>query len=149
MDVANEEAKRLNDEYISTEHILLAIASERNTASANILREANITKEQIYQTIEELRNGKRVTEPNAESKYRVLAKYGHDLTQAAIDGKLDPVVGREPTAFGFGARSHAFQHVPEGRAITAEFQDERVRPGWTIDLAATSDEQPHHHTRNH
>ncbi|MCB0072867.1 MAG: AAA family ATPase, partial [Caldilineaceae bacterium] len=96
MDVANEEAKRLNDEYISTEHILLAIASERNTASANILREANITKEQIYQTIEELRNGKRVTEPNAESKYRVLAKYGHDLTQAAIDGKLDPVVGREP-----------------------------------------------------
>ncbi|MCB0160275.1 MAG: AAA family ATPase, partial [Caldilineaceae bacterium] len=96
MDVANEEAKRLNDEYISTEHILLAIASERNTASANILREANITKEQIYQTIEELRNGKRVTEPNAESKYRVLAKYGHDLTQAAIEGKLDPVVGREP-----------------------------------------------------
>ncbi len=95
MDVANEEAGKLKDEYISTEHLLLAIASERNTPSANILREANITRERIASTIEEVRGGQRVTEPNAESKYQVLEKYGQDLTKAAKEGKLDPVIGRE------------------------------------------------------
>lgn len=95
MDVANEEAVKLKDEYISTEHIFLAIASERNTPSANILRDASITKERIYDAIEKLRNGQRVTEPNAESKYQVLEKYSRDLTAAAREGKLDPVIGRD------------------------------------------------------
>src|SRR5262245_51120243 len=72
MDLAHEEATKLKDEYISTEHIFLAIASERNTPSANILREAGVTKERVYDAIEKVRNGQRVTEPNAESKYRVL-----------------------------------------------------------------------------
>jgi len=95
MDIAYEEAMRLKDEYISTEHILLAIASERNTPSATILREANITKERITEAVTLVRNGQRVTEPNAESKYRVLEKYGRDLTKAAAENKLDPVIGRE------------------------------------------------------
>ena len=95
MDVANEEAKKLNDEFISTEHIFLGIAGERNTPSASILREAGVTREQIYAAIEELRNGQRVTSPNAESKYRVLEKYGRDLTISAREGKLDPVIGRD------------------------------------------------------
>ncbi|MCS6826003.1 MAG: AAA family ATPase [Caldilinea sp.] len=95
MDIAYEEAMRMKDEYISTEHMLLAIASERNTPSANILRDAMITKERILEAIEQIRKGQRVTEPNAESKYRVLEKYGRDLTRAAREGKLDPVVGRE------------------------------------------------------
>ena len=95
MDVALEEATKLKDEYISTEHLFLAIASERNTPSANILRESNVTKERIYTAIEELRQGKRVTEPNAETKYRVLEKYGRDLTKVAVEGKLDPVIGRD------------------------------------------------------
>jgi ATP-dependent Clp protease ATP-binding subunit ClpC len=95
MDVANEEATRLKDEYISTEHIFLGIAAERNTPSANILRDANVTREKILAAIEELRQGKRVTEPAAETKYRVLEKYGRDLTKVAADGKLDPVIGRD------------------------------------------------------
>jgi ATP-dependent Clp protease ATP-binding subunit ClpC len=95
MDVANEEANKLQDEYISTEHILLAIASERNTPSANILRDANLSKERIYGAVEEVRGGQRVTEPNAESKYQVLERYGRDLTEVARQGKLDPVIGRE------------------------------------------------------
>jgi len=95
MDIAYEEAMRMKDEYISTEHMLLAIASERNTPSANILRDATITKERIAEAIEQMRKGQRVTEPNAESKYRVLEKYSRDLTRAAKEGKLDPVVGRE------------------------------------------------------
>jgi ATP-dependent Clp protease ATP-binding subunit ClpC len=95
MDLAHEEATKLKDEYISTEHIFLAIASERNTPSANILREANVTKDRVYDAIEKVRNGQRVTEPNAESKYRILEKYSRDLTQAAREGKLDPVIGRD------------------------------------------------------
>jgi ATP-dependent Clp protease ATP-binding subunit ClpC len=95
MDLAHEEATKLKDEYISTEHIFLAIASERNTPSANILREASVTKERVYDAIEQVRNGQRVTEPNAESKYRVLEKFSRDLTVAAREGKLDPVIGRD------------------------------------------------------
>ncbi|MEZ4866909.1 MAG: AAA family ATPase [Caldilineaceae bacterium] len=95
MDVALEEANKLKDEYVGTEHIFLAIASERNTPSANILREAGVTKDRILDAIQEMRKGQRITEPNAESKYRVLEKYGRDLTQAARDDKLDPVIGRD------------------------------------------------------
>jgi len=95
MSVAGEEAKRLQDEYISTEHILLAIASERNTPSANILRDAGVTKERLYTAIDELRGGQKVTGPDGEGKFQILEKYGRDLTQAASEGKLDPVIGRE------------------------------------------------------
>lgn len=95
MDVAQEEAGKMKDEYVGTEHIFLAIASERNTPSANILREAGVTKERIQDAIRDLRKGQRITEPNAESKYRVLEKYGRDLTNAAREDKLDPVIGRD------------------------------------------------------
>jgi len=95
MDVAQEEAAKMKDEYVGTEHIFLAIASERNTPSANILREAGVTKERIADAVRDLRKGQRITEPNAESKYRILEKYGRDLTNAARQGKLDPVIGRD------------------------------------------------------
>ncbi len=95
MDVANEEATRLQDEYISTEHLLLAIVSERNTPSANILREAGITKERLYEAIQELRGGQRVTDARAEHRYQMLEKFGRDLTAAAAAGELDPVIGRD------------------------------------------------------
>ncbi len=95
LDLANEEANRLKDEYISTEHIFLAIASERNTPAARLLAELNVTKERIYDVIKEIRGGQRVTDPQAETKFRTLEKYSRDLTQSAKEGKLDPVVGRD------------------------------------------------------
>ncbi|MDW8316521.1 MAG: AAA family ATPase [Anaerolineae bacterium] len=95
IDVANEEAARLRDEFISTEHLFLGIASERNTPSANILREHGITKERVLQAIEEIRGGQRVTDPAAETKYRTLERFSRDLTQLAREGKLDPVIGRD------------------------------------------------------
>ena len=95
LDLANEEANRLKDEYISTEHIFLAITSERNTPSARLLAELNITRDRIYDAIKEIRGGQRVTDPQAETKYRTLEKYSRDLTHAAKEGKLDPVVGRD------------------------------------------------------
>ena len=95
IDLANEEANRLKDEYISTEHIFLAILSERNTAVARILSEAGITKERVYDTVKDIRGGQRVTDPQAETRYRTLEKYSRDLTQIAKAGKLDPVIGRD------------------------------------------------------
>ena len=95
VDMANEEANRLNDEYISTEHIFLAILSERNTAIARLLAEENITKERVYDAIKEIRGGQRVTDRKAESRYRTLEKYSRDLSQLAKEGKLDPVIGRD------------------------------------------------------
>ena len=93
--VATEEAERLGDQYISTEHLFLAIAAERNTPSANLLRRHNIGKDAISRAIDELRQGKRVSDPKAETRFRILEKYARDLTGLAAEDKLDPVIGRE------------------------------------------------------
>jgi len=95
IDLANEEANRLKDEYISTEHIFLAILSERNTSAARILESAGLTRERVLDAIQQLRGGQRVTDPQAETRYRTLEKYSRDLTQLAREGKLDPVIGRD------------------------------------------------------
>ncbi len=95
IDLANEEANRLKDEYISTEHIFLAILNERSTPAARLLEGAGVTRERVYEAITQIRGGQRVTDPQAESRYRVLEKFSRDLTQAAREGKLDPVIGRD------------------------------------------------------
>ena len=95
LDLSNEEANRLDDEYISTEHIFLAICSERGTPTARILQEVDITRERVLEAIKEIRGGQRVTSPQAESRYRTLEKYSRDLTLLAQEGKLDPVIGRD------------------------------------------------------
>lgn len=95
VDMANQEANRLNDDYISTEHLFLAILSERNTAIARVLSEEGITKDRVYDAVKEIRGGQRVTDRKAESRYRTLEKYSRDLTKLAKAGKLDPVIGRD------------------------------------------------------
>jgi ATP-dependent Clp protease ATP-binding subunit ClpC len=95
IDLANEEANRLKDEYISTEHIFLAILSERSTPAARLLEGAGVTRERVYDAVQQIRGGQRVTDPQAETRYRTLEKYSRDLTQAAREGKLDPVIGRD------------------------------------------------------
>jgi ATP-dependent Clp protease ATP-binding subunit ClpC len=95
IDVAQEETSRLQDEYISTEHLLLAIADERSTPSARILDSVGVTRERILSVLNEVRGGQRVTSPHAESHYRALERYSRDLTQLAHEGKLDPVIGRD------------------------------------------------------
>ena len=95
IDVSQEEANKLKDEYISTEHIFLAILSERQTAIARIMKDAGITRERVLEIIKEFRGGQRVTDPQAESRYRTLEKYSRDLTRMATEGKLDPVIGRD------------------------------------------------------
>ncbi|MFQ5353046.1 MAG: Clp protease N-terminal domain-containing protein, partial [Candidatus Binatia bacterium] len=95
IDQANEEANRLKDEYISTEHIFMAILSEKSTPAVRLLEGVGINRDRVYDAIQQLRGGQRVTSPQAESRYRVLDKYSRDLTQMAREGKLDPVIGRD------------------------------------------------------
>ncbi|MCY3572693.1 MAG: AAA family ATPase [Chloroflexi bacterium] len=95
IDRANEEANRLRDQYISTEHIFLALLGERNTAIARALAEYKITRDRVADVVKDIRGGQRVTDPQAESRYRTLEKYSADLTRLAQEGKLDPVIGRD------------------------------------------------------
>ncbi|MEN6570237.1 MAG: AAA family ATPase [Anaerolineaceae bacterium] len=95
IDQANEEASRLKDEYISTEHIFLAILSEKNTPASRLLETTGITRDLVLDAINQLRGGQRVTDPQAETRYRTLEKYSRDLTKLAREGKLDPVIGRD------------------------------------------------------
>jgi ATP-dependent Clp protease ATP-binding subunit ClpC len=95
IDQAMEEARALKDEYVSTEHLLLAIAGERNGYSANLLREARVTREMILGAIEKGRGGQKASSPAAESRYRTLEKFARDLTALARENKLDPVIGRD------------------------------------------------------
>ncbi len=95
LEVANAEAERFKDEYVGVEHILIAIADEREGESARILREFNIDKERIYQALAQIRGDTRITDQRAESKYRALERYSIDLTELARQGKLDPVIGRD------------------------------------------------------
>ena len=94
--VAKTEAEHLKDEYISAEHLLVAIASEDGrTAAARILSEHQVTRDRIYEVLTSIRGSQRVTDQNPEGKYEALERYGRDLTALARQGKLDPVIGRD------------------------------------------------------
>ena len=95
METANAEADRLKDEYVGVEHLLVAIADERDGESSGILHEFGVDKERIYGALQELRGGARVDSPTAENRYGALEKYSTELTELARKGKLDPVIGRE------------------------------------------------------
>jgi ATP-dependent Clp protease ATP-binding subunit ClpC len=94
-ETADAEARRLRDDYIGSEHLLIAIAGERNGQSAALLREFGVDQEKVYKALQEIRGNARVTDQRAESKYGSLEKYGTDLTALARAGKLDPVIGRD------------------------------------------------------
>ena len=95
LESAKVEADRLKDEFIGTEHLFIAIVAEQRGEAAKILRSFGIDQERIYQALQDIRGGHRVTDRRAESKYRSLEKYGRDLTELARQGKIDPVIGRE------------------------------------------------------
>ena len=92
---AQEETKRLHDEFIGTEHILIGILSIEDGDSYRIFQKFNINQENIYKALQQIRGNARVTDQRAESKYRSLEKYTVDLTHLAQINKLDPVIGRD------------------------------------------------------
>jgi ATP-dependent Clp protease ATP-binding subunit ClpB len=95
LDAAFKEAEALKDEYVSTEHLLLALAADAKDPAGRVLREAGASRDALLKALASVRGGARVTDPDPESKYQALAKFGRDLTELARTGKLDPVVGRD------------------------------------------------------
>jgi ATP-dependent Clp protease ATP-binding subunit ClpB len=95
MDRAFELAEKMKDEYVSTEHLLLAATEDKQSAWAQASRELGLTPDAILKALQSVRGNQRVTDPSPEDKYETLKKYGRDLTEAARQGKLDPVIGRD------------------------------------------------------
>ncbi len=95
INVSLSEAKKLQDEYVSTEHLLLAILEVKETEAYRILSTFNVTKELVLKALQEIRGKQRVTDQNPEGKYMALERYTRDLTRLAREGKLDPVIGRD------------------------------------------------------
>src|ERR1051325_891878 len=94
-DRAEADAKSLGDQYVSTEHMLIALAAVKGTESRNILTEAGATAEGLHLALDAVRGSHRVTDQSPENQYQALQRYTRDLTEAAQKGKLDPVIGRD------------------------------------------------------
>jgi ATP-dependent Clp protease ATP-binding subunit ClpB len=95
LDGAFTEAAKMKDEYVSIEHILVAMTEQKNTDAARILAAAGVTRETILRVLVDIRGTQRITDPNPEEKYQALEKFGRDLTDLARLGKIDPVIGRD------------------------------------------------------
>ena len=95
LEQAFAQASKMKDEYVSIEHIFLAIAEEKTGEAAKILSRAGVTRDSILQVLKEIRGKQRITDPNPEDKYQALEKFSRNLTDLARLGKLDPVIGRD------------------------------------------------------
>ena len=95
LDAGFKEATALKDEYVSTEHLLVACAETKQSEVGKLLREAGVTKDKILKALVDIRGTQRITDPNPEDKYQALTRFGRELTQEALSGKLDPVIGRD------------------------------------------------------
>jgi ATP-dependent Clp protease ATP-binding subunit ClpB len=96
LNAADGEARRLSDDYVSTEHLLLALAAQLGRAG-DALRAVGATRERLHTALTEVRGSHRVSDQNPENRYQALERFGRDLTAEAHDGKLDPVIGRDAT----------------------------------------------------
>ncbi len=95
LDAAFREAEHLKDDYVSLEHVLLAIAQEQGGSAARILAGAGVTRDTVLQAMKDVRGGQRITDQNPEDKYQALERFAKDLTEMASKEKLDPVIGRD------------------------------------------------------
>ena len=90
-----KEATNLKDEYVSTEHLLIGCVEDKSSSVGKTLKKHGVTKDKILKALVDIRGGQRVTDQNPEDKYQALTRFGRDLTQEAMSGKLDPVIGRD------------------------------------------------------
>ena len=95
LEAAFAEASQMKDEYVSIEHLLLAVVDEKAGEAGKILSRAGVTRDTVYKALQEIRGSQRITDPNPEEKYQALQKFSRDLTDLARLGKLDPVIGRD------------------------------------------------------
>ncbi|MES1206695.1 MAG: Clp protease N-terminal domain-containing protein, partial [Pseudomonadota bacterium] len=95
LDEAGKQSKEFKDEYVSSEHLLLALVAKDFGPASRALKDAGVKRDTLLKALAEVRGTQRVTDPEAEGKYQALAKYTRDLTELARNGKLDPVIGRD------------------------------------------------------
>ena len=95
LDAAEKEVQRMKDEYLSTEHLLLGLMEEGGSTLKKLFQTHKIRRDEVLKIMSDLRGNQRVTDPNPEDKFQALEKYGRDLTAAARQGKIDPVIGRD------------------------------------------------------
>ena len=95
LEAAFVEATQMKDEYVSVEHVLLALIEETSGEAARILSRAGVTRDAVFKVLQDIRGTQRITDPNPEDKYQALQRFGRDLTDLARQGKLDPVIGRD------------------------------------------------------
>jgi len=95
LNTAQQEAQKVKDEFVSTEHLFIALLEAEGTKVSNLLAEEGISKDKVYQVLVNIRGSQRVTDQNPEEKYQALERYSRDLTELARRGKLDPVIGRD------------------------------------------------------
>ncbi|NPU85754.1 MAG: ATP-dependent chaperone ClpB [Syntrophaceae bacterium] len=95
LDQAVSEAARLSDEYVSAEHILVAMTEEKEGATAGILKDQGISRDSIFKVLVNIRGNQRITDPNPEEKYQALKRYARDFNELARKGSFDPVIGRD------------------------------------------------------
>ena len=106
LDASEKEAESLHDEYVSTEHILLAMVASKGSVG-ELLRAFGVTRDSILAILKDLRGGQRVTDQTPEAKFQAIDKYSRDLTALAKKGKLDPVIGRDDESAASSRFSHA------------------------------------------
>jgi len=92
---AQKDAEKMGDEYVSTEHLLMSIAAEKDGDAGRILRSNGVSREDLEKVVTDMRGGSKITDQNAEENFQALEKYAQDLTERARKGKLDPVIGRD------------------------------------------------------
>jgi ATP-dependent Clp protease ATP-binding subunit ClpB len=95
LEAAFSEASQMKDEYVSVEHLLLAMIEEKSGDAGRILSRAGVTREAVFKALQDIRGSQRITDPNPEEKYQALQRFSRDLTDLARQGKLDPVIGRD------------------------------------------------------
>ena len=95
LQAAEAEAAQFKDEYVSTEHLLIALTGAKDGAVSRLLQEHGVTKDAILEVLMSIRGSQKITDPNPEEKYQALERYSHDLIEMAREGKLDPVIGRD------------------------------------------------------
>jgi ATP-dependent Clp protease ATP-binding subunit ClpB len=95
LEKAYAEATQMKDEYVSVEHILLALIEEKSAEAGRVLARAGVTRDAVFKALQDIRGTQRITDPNPEEKYQALQRFSRDLTDLARQGKLDPVIGRD------------------------------------------------------
>src|SRR5215207_895672 len=124
---AEDEAKALKDEYVSVEHLLLAMLNNGRDAAGRLLTSLGLMRERLMEALQKVRGHQRVTSPNPETTYQALERYDRDLTKLATQGKLDPVIGRDEEIRGVIQVLSRLSIITRSPSTPLRFTQDRLR----------------------